>query len=84
MKTWLTYIKEHYNGNNNEIKIFLDVLLELLEFCKNGLEILTAFPVEKYLFRSKKEIKRNLQNKSAQKSRKNKYSAVKRQYKLAK
>ena len=57
-------------------------LLEVLDFCKNGLEIFTSFLLVKSNRKIKKLFRQNLQNKSALKLIGNKYPVLKRKNKF--
>ena len=61
---------------------FPDALLEVLDFCKNGLEIISSFPLVKSNRKMKKLVRKDLQNKSALKPVRIKYPAFKHKNKF--
>ena len=61
---------------------FSDALLEVLDFCKNGLEIISSFPLVKSNRKMKKLVRKYLQNKSGLKLTRIKYPAFKHKNKF--
>ena len=57
-------------------------LLEVLDFCKNGLEVISSFILVKSNRKMKKLFRQNFQNKSALQPIRNKYPGLKRKNKF--